>query len=188
MSAPEVDQDERLRDQLGRLPREVMPERDLWPNIRSQLEPAASSRSRRWSERSLQWALAAGVAGLAVGVLATMAVLREHALPAAPQAGADGLMPVSVYAFAPPKAEAARLALRREVAANLSRLPGPTRVRVQRNLMVIEQALADIQVALRKNPRDPLLQELLMTTYQNEVDTLSNMVVLTRDAHSQVST
>jgi hypothetical protein len=182
------ERDESTRRQFSRLPQEIMPGRDLWPQIRAQIEPEAKiPRGASWSGHSMRWALAASIAGFAIGILVTRAVVRERSAVMPSQRATVGLVPASVYAFAPPKAEAVRLDLRREAAATLSHLPPPTRARVQRNLMEIERALADIQVALKQNPNDALLQELLMTTYQNEVDTLSNVVMLARDANVQVS-
>ena len=66
-------------------------------------------------------------------------------------------------------------------------MPPATRAKVEKNLLLIKQAVSDIQSALAKDPGNPLLQDLLVSTYQNELDTLANVQALASTANSEVS-
>ena len=45
-----------------------------------------------------------------------------------------------------------------------------TRARVQADLAIIRKANADIRAALAQDPASPLLQQLLRSTWQQEID------------------
>ena len=191
------DPDSGLREQFGRLPRSVLPERDLWAGIEQQITAQASpARSRAVG---LRWAIAASVASLAVGALVTLMLQRPAAVqvagtavPSAVQRPAQGSMTPQFgdagYSFVPASTDAVRARLRKQVAAQLAHMPPATREKVEKNLLIIKNAVADIQSALARDPDNALLQDLLVTTYQNELDTLANVQALASSANSEVST
>jgi hypothetical protein len=62
-----------------------------------------------------------------------------------------------------------------DLAERLDRLPPVTRLKVEKNLAEIQQALTQINAALELVPGDPMLQELLMNTYQDELNLLAQL-------------
>ncbi len=189
MNKPE-ELDQALRASLQRLPRSVEPERDLWAGIHSQITaavpPVAVAPQRRGI--SMGWAIAASLANLTVGIFVTLGVQRERApVQQAANMPVTALPAAAQYSFVPASTDAVRLKLRESCAAQLANLPPATRAKVEKNLLLIKQAVSDIQSALAKDPGNPLLQDLLVSTYQNELDTLANVQALASTANSEVS-
>jgi hypothetical protein len=174
-----------LRASLARLPRSVEPARDLWPLIQPQIGVSANVQPVPQGPRagmvSIRWAIAASVASLAIGALLTWSLPHTQGAmaPSAPRG--------SGVTFVPASTDAMRQRLRSDVAAQLEQLPPATRDKVQQNLLLIKNAVTEIQASLVKDPGNTLLQDLLVTTYQNELDTLANVQALTRSARSEVS-
>jgi hypothetical protein len=54
-------------------------------------------------------------------------------------------------------------------------LPPPTRKKVLQSLTTIHQSMQQIQQALGREPGNALLQELLIDTYQDEMQVLSTV-------------
>lgn len=182
--------DQALRASLQQLPRSVEPERDLWAGIHSQITasapPVAVAPQRRGI--SLGWAIAASLASLAVGICITLGIQSDRA-PAQLASNPPTTVPPAVtqYSFVPASTDAVRLKLRESCAVQLANLPPATRAKVEKNLLLIKQAVSDIQSALAKDPGNALLQDLLVSTYQNELDTLANVQALASTAHSEAS-
>jgi len=202
MSHP--DEDLELRSRLAKLPRSVEPSRDLWAGIEQEITATArhtAQPARR--AMGLRWAAAAGVAGLVLGVL-LMWPMRQASVPqlaqnpgmpsatvpsaTLPAGRVAQVMPGQPgYSFVPASTDAVRQKLRAQVATQLATLPPATREKVEKNLLIIKNAVTDIQSALAKDPGNALLQDLLVSTYQNELDTLANVQALAGSAHSEVS-
>lgn len=153
-----------LDERLARLAREIAPARDLWPGIEERLQ--RSARRRR-----LAVALAAGFAATA---FALFAAFHVHA-----PLGPDGASPrFTQQDSAGPRGAAfmrTRAALEQSFASDLQRLPPKTRARVLQDLETIRNARADIRGALDANPQDPMLNELLADTWQQEMDFYANV-------------
>jgi hypothetical protein len=150
-----------LDERLARLSREIAPARDLWPGIEARLP-----RSMR-QQRRVALAVAAGLVATAFALFAVF-----H--PRAPL-GADTASLRAAQAFDPtgPRGAAfvrTRAALERSFAADLQRLPSRTRSRLLQDLEIIRNARADIRSALDSNPQDPMLNEMLADTWQQEMD------------------
>jgi len=177
------DDDLGLRAALAPLPRSIEPARDLWAGIRAGIEAESKTAAapKQFSAVSMPWAIAASVASIGIGVLITLG-LQRHAAPAAPLANAP-----AEYSFVPASTDAVRRKLAESVAAQLANLPPETRHKVQKNLQIISASVLDIQSALARDPGNALLQDLLVTTYQNELNTLANIQAAASDAHSEVS-
>ena len=188
MSNPE-DSDAPLRSALRRLPQSVEPDRDLWAGIHAQISAQKpASTMVRTGANGVRWAVAASLVGLAVGVLVTLSLRPSRAPVLAQLPPVTTLSTQPGISFVPASTDAVRRKLRAEVAAQMANLPPATRQKVESNLQLIKNAVADIQSALAKDPGNSLLQDLLVTTYQNELDTLANVQALASSAHPEVST
>ena len=174
--------DDALLRAVGRLPQSIEPAHDLWPAIESRLEEPASSRGAR-VQMSWTYALAAAIGCMALGALLSYALLRTDVTPemttqtaAAPSNRAEVLQAkFGGYTALGPEYERARAALVINLAERLHRLPPMARVKVERNLDEIQRAVKEINAALELAPDDPLLQELLMDTYQDELKLLAHV-------------
>jgi hypothetical protein len=87
-------------------------------------------------------------------------------------------------AFGPSgKLDAEYLAAREQLTQMLDRriaeLPPSARAKLEFNLGEMRRAADEINAALAAQPGDPLLEELLLTTYQDELAVLSNVNELT---------
>lgn len=176
----------RERDALlaraAELPGSVQPDRDLWPQIRARL--ARESQAPRPATRGLswQWAMAAGVAVASVSALFTWLAVRPAGEGATPMAGLQpaavaGLQPVSYgqYSRLGPEYVAARAEMLELFRARLAALPEETRVRVEGDLAALQRAADDIDAALAEDPASRLLNQLLLSTYQDEIDFYSSV-------------
>ena len=202
MSTLNFGRDERERDpvlrQVGKLPREVEPPEDLWPGIRAGIEraerPDAPAVRRRPAPRvpalTWGWALAAGVGVAAVSVLFTWLAVRLPAdapvqvaaqPPPAPTlqtpTPVDAIRPVAYgqYARLGPEYVELRAQLLEQFRARLAGLPDETRLRVEGDLAAIQKAADDIDAALAGDPASRLLNQLLLSTYQEELRLYSSL-------------
>ena len=180
------------RDSLDRLlaslPREVPPQRDLWQGIQAEIAktpivtdaaPVVHLHTSRWFQ------LAAGVLLVLATSLTTFVITRQTLQqPAAPvQVAAENravpplnAMPVS---FGPEMLGAEYLQARSDLAKRfeerLKTLPPSARAKLERNLADLRQAANEISATLAEHPSDPLLQDLLMSTYQRELQMLADV-------------
>jgi hypothetical protein len=170
---------------LGELPREIAPPQDGWPALEARLrqsgtpQPDGGAGMRRWRVglKGIA-ALAAVLAAVVVGVSIDRWILSP-AHPASPEIAASGVggpgrsMPVGY--IADPRYRRERAALLRTLSARLAKLPPPTRRKVLQSLATIHQSMHEIQQALGREPGNALLQELLIDTYQDEMQVLSTV-------------
>jgi hypothetical protein len=164
---------------LARMPRGIEPGRDLWPAIEAQLEPRAVRPARRWL-----WPAAAAVL-LVVGTsLVTASLLRREPASVARQAPAATGPRYTTAGFGPgqsldPAYDAARQQLAQSLAQRVERLPPEARRQLEHNLAELRRASAEINAALELSPGDPLLEELLLNAYQDELAVLASVQQLT---------
>ena len=180
------EQERRLRRLLSHasaLPRSVSPPRDLWPGISRRIE-----RGRMWSRGSWQPVLA--VAAAVVAALGAVVFWQQPPPPvhtvvvASPAAGSPhSIRPASV------QMDPGLIAMERDYQAAANALLavlqerkdelGPeTLASVDRNLAVIDAALAEVHLALQKDPARPELGRMLVSTHRKRVDVLRKMVKL----------
>lgn len=177
-----------LDELLASVPRDVRPERDLWPDIRAEIAktpivtdaaPAAAHfSSSRWFQ------LAAGLLLVLATSFTTFVITRQSmekdaAMQIANQpvpTPALNAMPVS---FGPEIMGAEYLQVRSELnqrfEQRLKMLPPAARIKVERNLADLRKAANEIAATLAEHPSDPLLQDLLMSTYQRELQLLADV-------------
>ena len=171
----------------GRLPREILPARDLWPEVAERLRGAEGARLvgrpglARWRS---PMALAAA-ASVLVALTATLWLRGQQPRPAA------GAPPGTLIAVASVDPAADLLATEREYAratadlmaaidSQKAALTPETRQVLEANLRTIDEALAQVRAALRKDPGNGALTHLLTSTHQKKLDALQRVVRLNR--------
>jgi hypothetical protein len=192
----------RLDARLGELPLEVAPGRDLWPGIAARIEeraPPVAAGSRRTAGL---WQVAAAVVLVAGSSLLTASLLdrnvlmQQSAVPAVPANAhtASGVAVAMPAAFGPagqldPEYVATRGQLTQLLNQRIAALPPSARAKLEFNLGELRRAADEINAALAEQPGDPLLEELLLKTYQDELAVLSNVSQLTNSlANAPVNT
>jgi hypothetical protein len=160
----------------------VTPERDLWPQIRAEIATTPIMAQAPASPVQSTWfRLAAAVLLVVVTSFVTYSLTRQsmpqpiaqtESLPT-PQVNA---LPVS---FGSERLGAgymnARAELDKRFHERLATLPAADRTKVEKNLADIRHAADEISTTLKQHPSDPLLQDLLMSTYQSELQLLANV-------------
>jgi hypothetical protein len=191
--------DDPLDQALARLPRDVQPSRDLWAGIsaeisRSTVVPfptrAARSPSRSWMQ------LAAGVLLIVGSSFTTYFVMHGSMQDQAQLAASKHLqdapaLPAMPASFGGQEAMSAgylqaRETLDKEFQQRLATLPPVTRAKLERDLADLRRAAADISATLAKHPSDPLLQELLLSTYQSELGMLGSVTDMTNATETRL--
>ena len=178
---------ESLDELLASVPRDVQPERDLWQGIQAEIAktpivtdaaPVVHFSSSRWFQ------IAAGLLLVLATSVTTFVITRQSMeqqqvamqIPEAVPTPALNAMPVS---FGPEMLGAeylqARSELNRRFQERLKTLPPATRVKLEGNLADLRKAANEISQTLAENPSDPLLQDLLMSTYQRELQLLADV-------------
>jgi len=160
---------------LDELPRSVEPERDLWPSIAARLEARDGRAGRRWL-----WPAAAAVLLVVGSSFITATLLRRDEPLVARQPPADRQVGYAATAFGPgqmldPAYAAARQELASTLSARIDRLPPDARRKLEWNFAELRRAKAEINAALELSPGDPLLEELLLSTYQEELAVLARV-------------
>ncbi len=176
---------------LSELPREIAPPHDGWASLEARLRESGTPQpdegtghrsgrgaARRWRS---QWASIAAVAAVLAAVAAGVSIDRWVLSPnrPAPQVAARGIGPtgesMTVAYITDPRYLRERAALLRSLNARLAQLPPPTRQKVLQSLATIHQSIQQIQQALGKEPGNALLQELLIDSYQSEMQVLATV-------------
>jgi anti-sigma factor RsiW len=166
----------RLLQEAAALPKEMRPERDLWPEI-----AARASRSRRGGLAFLRSpALLAAAAALVVALGVVMTGVRERGPQ--PLAPAGTLQPAGTGAASVREAEAeyvkATGELMAAVNARRGQLSPETLQAVEKNLATIDQALNEVRAALEKDPGNAKLTKMLTSTHQRKLDLLLRLIRL----------
>lgn len=150
--------DETLRKAVESLPREIAPQRDLWPGIAARISP------RR--QRFQTWSVAAGVTCvIAVGAIAIALSTHRPQAPATLASKQPVTQPRPV-ATAPSPDERTRM-----IAATITRSTHQdprTQAVLLKNLDIVETSITNIQHALNEDPGNSGLQPLLYQQYRNE--------------------
>jgi hypothetical protein len=169
---------------LASLPASVAPQRDLWPQIRAEIEqtPIAAPKS---VVQSNWFRLAAAVllvlATSFVTYYVTRQSLQQQVAQVTPEAAPAPQLtgqPAS-FTFGSERLGAgymnARAELDKRFKERLAALPPADRAKVEKNLADLRHAADEISATLAQHPSDPLLQDLLMSTYQSELQLLANV-------------
>lgn len=168
-----------LRGQLDRLPRELPPERDLWPEVARGIE---ASRRRARTIRTITMVSTFAAAA----VLALVMGLRGRHAPA-PLAQAPSVSipaPTPVLAAPPPPlpeedtyASAERL-LDDELDARRASLRPAQAAVLDENLRIVDHAIETTRAAVREHPDDPELRAELDRVWQDKLDLIRQVTEL----------
>lgn len=178
--------DDKLMKAARALSTEVAPERNLWPEIESAI--TAPSRGR-WNRIFAQAAAVLLIVGASSG-LTYLAV--SNRTPSPTSATAVTGLNVEQASFGDhymlgPDYQDARRNLRAQLDEELERMSPEARADVLRNLEAIRSVIEEINRALANDPDNTLLQELLLSTYQEElslmmkVDSVANAAMYRTD-------
>ena len=182
------EQERRLRQLLthaSALPRSVSPPRDLWPGIAERIE-----RRRVWSWTRLEaWPPALALAATVVIALGAVLFGRQSPAPVTVVIPSPTISdPARAYPVAlqmdpglvamESDYQAAANALLEALLARKDEMEPETLASIQRNLAVIDEALAEVHRALETDPNRPELGRMLVSTHRKRVDVLRRMVKL----------
>jgi anti-sigma factor RsiW len=159
--------------QASALPREVAPPRDLWAGIAERIEAERRARAAWWGPVGL-----AVAATLVVGI-ATALLHRSDPASVTP---APMTTPVSLdstsIGTAEQEYEQAATALLAALQGRRDTLSPETLASVEKNLLVMDQALGEVRAALGRDPGNPELTRMLVSTHRKKVETLRRVVRL----------
>ncbi|HEX2494686.1 MAG TPA: hypothetical protein VHK24_13015, partial [Steroidobacter sp.] len=178
-----TDKGDALDKALAGLPKDVQPGRDLWPSVRSAIAAEAGVAGRGSAFAASAWRpqLAAAML-LALAASTTTYVLTRRSMQSELQAAAPiaTAMPAAFNGESlGPEYVKSRAALDAEFERRFAALPPATRAKVASDLADLRRAANDIAAALAEHPSDPLLQELLMSTYRSELGLLTDVNAMT---------
>jgi hypothetical protein len=168
---------------LSALPADVPPERDLWPGIRAEIAktPIVTDAAPVVHHSFLRWYQAAAAVLLVFATSVTTYFLTRESMQAPAQvadlpAPAVTAQPASfAQAMLGERYVKTRADLDKAFEQRLATLPPSTRAKLQRNLAELRHAADEIAATLAEHPSDPLLQELLVSTYQRELQFMSDV-------------
>jgi len=173
-----------LDEALASLPESIAPQRDLWPQIRAEIEqtPIAAPKSvvqSNWFRFAA--ALLLVLATSFVTYYVTRQSMQQQVAQVTPEAAPAPQLtgqPAS-FTFGRERLGAgymnARAELDKRFKERLAALPPADRAKVEKNLADLRHAADEISATLAQHPSDPLLQDLLMSTYQSELQLLANV-------------
>lgn len=160
------------------LPRSIEPPRNLWPDIAARLEgrgavlPIRPARWRRWAPLA-----AAAAILIVVTVLVTLRITRApSSLAESPEPARPGVAELAIdreYELAAGDLERALREGRDQLA------PGTVEV-LERNLALIDAAIAEARAALEADPANADLRALLRGAHRQKLDLLERATRLTR--------
>ncbi len=171
-------------ERLATLATSELPERDLWAGIKAGIVEPEETGINGWGLASLAATIMLGIAaGFWLLPGADQAGQSDAPLAATPSV--DTAEPTSVFEFSAPAAvltsypgEAYGVARSEGLADledQLDSLPPAQRTIVTENLATIQKALAEIDAALAEDPDSKALKELLLKTYQQELETVNKV-------------
>jgi len=171
------------------LARDIPPPRDLWPSISAaiaadaeadrQSQAAAAGNIRRRAAWMPAAGLAAGVALVAVGVLIGRYVSPPVVTTVATQPASNPDVIPAALRDAEYRKQRDQLIV--EVQDRLQAMPEAERAKVAASLKTLQRSIQEIEAALGRDPANALLQELLVSSCQEEMRALTAV----RDAGRQ---
>ena len=163
---------------LAAVPRSIEPPRDLWPAIAARTGARTAPGSAPLTRRRSLLAIAAALALVAGSSAVTMLLMRDN--------GPEPVPVTAAPAGIAPRFEARYVAETRELADLLERqrellAPG-TVAALERNLAIIDSAIADSRAALAADPSNGELELLLRAGYEQKVALLQRATRLARES------
>jgi hypothetical protein len=172
-------------NRIDELAKDLPPARDLWPAISAAIEAdrAASGAPPAGARVRSRWLPAVGMAAAAALVTLGVFIGRGIAPPAtvASTPSAQGSLNLMPAALRDADYRKQRDALLVEVDTRLKSMPAAEREKVGASLATLRRSIGEIEAALGRDPANALLQELLVSSCQEEMRALTAV----RDAGSQ---
>ena len=147
-----------VRPAVATLPRSIEPPHDLWPAIERRLPGPRSARPPR------RWRLAGLAAAAAIMLVAGSSALTLWLVRDRPAASSAAATPAIEAGYVNASAE-----LLRALDAERARLSPATVATLERNLAVIDAAIAESRAALATDPGNHDLAALLWASYRQKV-------------------
>ena len=175
-----TDQDnDKIMQAARQLATEVSPSRDLWPEIAAEISTPAPRRQSHW------FAQAAAVVLLVAG----SSGITYYAMQGKESGGPSVVTTDMIFEQTSfgnryhlgPGFQDARDSLVSELEAELEKLSPADRATIETNLVLIHDAIAEMNDALEQEPDNVLLQQQLLNAYQDELDLLRRVGGLTRN-------
>jgi hypothetical protein len=173
---------------LAELPREAQPSRDLWREIKAEIAVDAPRAALPLQQRWLQLAAAVVliVGSSVVTFFVVQSSMRAQLQQQVVQARNEVTQQMNPVLQAMPVSfdgheglgksyEEARAELDAEYAKRVQSLPPIVRAKVERDVADVRRSAREISATLAQYPTDPLLQDLLVSTYQREIELLSEV-------------
>ena len=170
--------DDKLMKAARTLETDVAPERDLWPDI----ENAITTPSRgRWNTVFAQAAAVVLLVGASSG-LTYLAMTKETTYVVPPPTLNYEQASFGDNYMLGPDYQDARNGLRAQFDEKLETLTPEARAEVVRDINAIRSVIEEINRALSNDPDSALLQELLLSTYQDELSLMMKVGDVTNAA------
>ena len=171
--------DDKLLNAAARLDREISPQRDLWPGIARAIVHLPQRAG--WTPMLAQ---AAAIVLLVGGSSAVTYIAVKQPQPQMAQIAPELVFERASfgtgyelgYEFVK-----ARNALISELDVELERLAPTSQAEVAANIVLIQDAIYEINAALEQDPNNTLLQQQLLSAYREELTLLRRVGGLTRD-------
>lgn len=170
--------DDELTELAAKLPAAVSPDRDLWPGIEQAIARPARRGAGIWNT---PWAQAAAVVLLVAGSSGiTYVAVRDGGPPAVEIIYTDNLFESVSGDFGQQYTLGneyldARSQLEDNLQEKLNSLSPEARGEVVKSLNTIRVAISDINQALAAEPDSILLQELLLSSYHDELSLMKKV-------------
>jgi hypothetical protein len=156
----------------------------MWPRIRQQIEsgkvvaldsnePAATS----WRLRVDPWVIGVAASVAAITALTVIQVVPPIVRSLAPT-GASAVATDSAFRFADDSIQSYREEADRlldDLKLQRARLAPETRVAIDDDLKTVDLAIAELQAAVARDPRNPALRTMLASSYRQKVDVLKKI-------------
>ncbi len=178
----ETDRNDELIARARGLATEISPERDLWSGVETAITRPQRSR---WTPRFAQAAAVVLLVGASSGLTWLSTKDRVQVIEVVPagvvaeQASFGGQYSLGVGY------QEAHRDLEAQLQTELARLSPEARKEVELNLAMIRGAIGQINEALAEEPDNPLLQELLLQTYKEELALMQRVGGLTQHVMSR---
>ena len=174
--AADVERIGELLAMTAALPRSVEPPADLWSGVRTRIrqQPGGRSEAPAWRSRwttlasDPRWLAAAAVLLIVASSALTMLFTRDRGMDVvrAPDSVAPGgTLAAPVTRTVSDDYERLDRELGALLAANRDRMQPETIAKVERNLAIIDAAIAEIRDALAADPGNEALRQLLKASY-----------------------
>ncbi len=160
--------DDKLMEAARSLETEAAPERDLWPAIESAIRPPVHYR---WNTLFAQAAAVVLLVGASSG-LTYLAMNKPGGYTTPPVDGRP--LNIEQASFGDnymlgPDYQDARNSLRAQFDEKLRTLEPEARAEVERDIDAVRSVIEEINRALTNDPNNALLQEMLLSSYQEEL-------------------